>query len=76
MLYEVITSIKIGMDGTGLAYSGSYGFAPTTMYWRIDHMVSPKEDALSCLDCHGDNGRMDWKALGYKGDPMSNPKFV
>ncbi len=69
-------SIKIGMDGTGLAYSGSYGFAPTTMYWRIDHMVSPKEDALSCLDCHGDNGRMDWKALGYKGDPMSNPKWA
>jgi hypothetical protein len=38
-------------------------------------MVSPKEDALSCLDCHDDNGRMNWKALGYKGDPMDNPKY-
>jgi Ca2+-binding RTX toxin-like protein len=24
----------------------------------------------------GDNGRMDWQALGYKGDPMDNPKFA
>jgi len=63
-------SAKIGMEVSGLPYSGKYGFAPTEMYWRLDHMVSPKEDALKCLDCHGDDGRMDWKALGYKGDPM------
>lgn len=63
-------SATIGMKESGLPYSGKYGFAPTTMYWRLDHMVSPKEDALKCLDCHGDDGRMDWEALGYKGDPM------
>ena len=63
-------SATIGMETSGLPYSGEYGFAPTEMYWRLDHMVSPKEDALKCLDCHGDEGRMDWKALGYKGDPM------
>ncbi len=63
-------SAKIGMEVSGLPYSGKYGFAPTEMYWRLDHMVSPKEDALKCLDCHGDDGRLDWKALGYKGDPM------
>jgi hypothetical protein len=33
-------------------------------------MVVPAEKALNCLDCHGDNGRMDWQALGYSGDPM------
>jgi len=65
-------SAKIGMEVSGLPYSGEYGFAPTEMYWRIDHMVAPKEEALKCLDCHGDDGRMDWKALGYKGDPMDN----
>ena len=59
------------MKESGLPFSGEYGFAPTEMYWRIDHMVSPKEKALGCLDCHGDNGRMDWKKLGYKGDPMN-----
>ncbi len=63
-------SIKIGMETSGLSYRGEYGFAPTTMHWRIDHMVAPKEEALGCLDCHGDNGRMNWKDLGYKGAPM------
>ncbi len=55
---------------TGLRYSGSYGFAETYMYWPITHMVQPKENALRCNDCHSENGRMDWKALGYPGDPM------
>jgi hypothetical protein len=59
-----------GMKASGLAYSGEYGFAPTVTYWPINHMVSAKEEALGCLDCHGDKGRMDWKALGYAGDPM------
>ena len=33
-------------------------------------MVVPKEEALQCNDCHGENGRMDWEALGYYGDPI------
>ena len=69
-------SAQLGMAESGLPFSGEYGFAPTEMYWRIDHMVSPKEKALQCLDCHGDQGRMDWKALGYPGDPMTNAKWV
>jgi hypothetical protein len=32
-------------------------------------MVVPKEKALRCADCHGAKGRLDWKALGYAGDP-------
>jgi len=35
-------------------------------------MVSPNEETLSCLDCHGDSGRLDWAALGYKADPMKD----
>ena len=68
-------SAKIGMKASGLPYSGHYGFAPTKMYWRIDHMVAPKEKALQCLDCHGDNGRMNWKALGHKRNPNSHPAW-
>ncbi|WP_092345490.1 tetrathionate reductase family octaheme c-type cytochrome [Desulfuromusa kysingii] len=64
-----------GMKASGLDYSGEYGFAPTKMYWRINHMVAPKDQALGCLDCHSSNGRLDWKALGYKGDPLKNPKY-
>jgi hypothetical protein len=41
------------------------------MFWPLTHMVVPKEKALGCTDCHGDRGRMDWKALGYAGDPIS-----
>lgn len=59
-----------GMKATGLAYSGEYSFAPTATFWPINHMVAAKEEALGCLDCHGDSGRMDWAALGYAGDPM------
>jgi len=62
---------ELGMKEIDLAYSGSYGFVETEMYWPINHMVAPKEDALSCTNCHGKKGnRMNWEALGYPGDPM------
>jgi hypothetical protein len=25
---------------------------------------------LQCNDCHSAEGRLDWQALGYPGDPM------
>jgi hypothetical protein len=59
----------LGSQATGLPYSGTYGFVATDMYWPITHMVAPKEQALQCTDCHGGAGRMDWRALGYEGDP-------
>jgi octaheme c-type cytochrome (tetrathionate reductase family) len=55
---------------TGVKYSGQYGFTETRMYWPTTHMVQPKENALQCNDCHSANSRLDWKALGYPGDPM------
>ncbi|MGS0730653.1 tetrathionate reductase family octaheme c-type cytochrome, partial [Shewanella sp. 0m-11] len=58
------------MAEKGLKYSGEYDFAATEMWWPINHMVSPKEDALKCKDCHSKQGRLDWQALGYDGDPM------
>ncbi len=64
------SAFRLNEANTGLAFSGEYGFAPTQMYWSMDHMVQPKENALQCYDCHGENGRMDWEALGYNGDPM------
>lgn len=69
--YDWPKSIAEGMEAAGLPYSGSYGFVQTKMYWRINHMVVPKDQALKCSDCHGKKGRLDWKALGYKGDPRS-----
>jgi len=67
---------RLGTEASGLKYSGKYGFVSTEMYWRQNHMVSPAEDALSCLDCHGDEGRLDWTGLGYKGDPIKNQAWA
>ncbi len=63
-------AFKLAEERMGLKYSGSYGFTETYMYWPTTHMVQPKENALQCDACHGENGRMDWKALGYPGDPI------
>lgn len=64
-------AIANGMKAAGRPYSGTYGFVETSMVWKVNHMVAPKEKALKCNDCHGDKGRLDWKALGYKGDPKN-----
>ncbi|MCT4590942.1 MAG: tetrathionate reductase family octaheme c-type cytochrome [Carboxylicivirga sp.] len=50
---------EAGMKGVGLPFSGEFEFIETEMYWPINHMVSPKEQALSCNDCHvRENGRL------------------
>lgn len=64
------SALRLGEKASGLPYSGRYGFARTEMYWPLTHMVAPKEKALGCTDCHGPRSRMDWKALGYAGDPL------
>jgi octaheme c-type cytochrome (tetrathionate reductase family) len=63
-------AFKLAAPITGLDYSGQYGFTETYMYWPTTHMVQPAVNALQCDDCHSDNGRIDWQALGYPGDPI------
>jgi octaheme c-type cytochrome (tetrathionate reductase family) len=63
-------AFRLGEKTSGLAYSGKFGFAKTEMFWPLTHMVTPKEKALACADCHGDRSRLDWKALGYPDDPI------
>jgi octaheme c-type cytochrome (tetrathionate reductase family) len=64
------SAFRLGEKASGLPYSGKYGFTRTEMFWPLSHMVVPKEKALGCTDCHGSGGRLDWKALGYAGDPI------
>ncbi|MDA8241129.1 MAG: tetrathionate reductase family octaheme c-type cytochrome [Nitrospiraceae bacterium] len=60
-----------GAKASGLPYSGNFEFVSTAFYGSINHEVVPKEKALKCSDCHfGRDKRLDWKALGYAGDPM------
>jgi len=64
-------ALVLGSEVVGLDFSGEYDFAETEMYWPITHMVAPVEEVLQCNDCHGENGRLDWEALGYPGDPIN-----
>lgn len=60
-----------GAKASGLPYSGKYEFVSTAFYGSINHEVAPKGKALACGECHfGSTKRLDWKALGYAGDPM------
>lgn len=48
-----------GMKEIGLPFSGEYDFAPTEMYWPVNHMVAPASQSVKCIECHTrDNGRL------------------
>jgi|SaaInl8_200m_RNA_FD_contig_51_512426_length_1925_multi_6_in_0_out_0_1 octaheme c-type cytochrome (tetrathionate reductase family) len=64
------SALEIGSEIVGLDFSGQFDFTETWMYWPATHMVQPANAALSCDHCHGPEGRMDWEALGYYGDPI------
>lgn len=66
-------AIETGAKMNNLPYSGSFGFTATKMYWPITHMVSTGKNALACTDCHSPGGRLNWKELGYKNDPVNGP---
>jgi octaheme c-type cytochrome (tetrathionate reductase family) len=71
--YQWEEALVEGAKGAGLPYSGNFRFVKTAVYVGAQHEVSPKEDALQCGECHLGGTRMDWKALGYKKDPMLKP---
>ncbi|MFZ5995883.1 MAG: tetrathionate reductase family octaheme c-type cytochrome [Nitrospirota bacterium] len=68
--YNWEKALTDGAKASGLPYSGKHEFVSTAFYGSINHEVAPKSNALKCRDCHMDGKRLDWKALGYAGDPM------
>jgi octaheme c-type cytochrome (tetrathionate reductase family) len=56
--YDWQKAIGAGMKAAGLPYSGEYAFVSTEMTWPVTHMVAPEHDALSCAQCHSENGRL------------------
>jgi octaheme c-type cytochrome (tetrathionate reductase family) len=58
LTYDWPKAIAAGMKAAKLPFSGHYDFVPTQMYWPISHMVAPKTRALSCTQCHVNNGRL------------------
>ncbi len=68
---------ELGMETVDLPYSGEYEFISTEMYMSLNHEVAPKEAALGCSDCHTEDSRIDFVALGYSGDPVDvGPRFA
>ncbi len=59
-------------NATGVTYN-PVQYINTTRYMGLFHGVSPKEDALTCDDCHKDH-KLDYEALGYnvKKDASGN----
>lgn len=68
--YDWEKALVDGAKGSGLPYSGKHEFVRTAFFGSINHEVAPKNKALTCKDCHMNGKRLDWKALGYAGDPM------
>ena len=69
--YDWNQAAEAGMTAAGLDYSGNYDWIETEMYWKLNHMISPKDKALTCDDCHGPgkDKRINWIRLGYQVDP-------
>lgn len=46
--------LRLGMEDVGLPFSGKFTFVETELRFRPRHEVAPKEDALTCVQCHSD----------------------
>lgn len=59
-------ALSSGMAYAGESYVGPVGFIRSEMVWIQNHMVAPKEQALSCRDCHTYGSRLNFAQLGYE----------
>jgi hypothetical protein len=57
--FEWIPAAEKGMAYVGLPFSGEVDFAETEMYMPINHMVSPVEQTVGCIECHSRDGRLN-----------------
>jgi len=57
-------ALTIGQDSMGLPFSGEFDFVETTYVFPITHMVAPKDESLSCTECHS---KTDSRLADLKG---------
>ena len=67
---DIDLAVRKGAEVAYGIHDPVYEWINTVRYMGIFHEVKPASDALRCLDCHSAGGRMDWKSLGYKEDPL------
>ncbi|MEI7811256.1 MAG: tetrathionate reductase family octaheme c-type cytochrome [Ignavibacteria bacterium] len=57
--FDWVKASKAGMKDVNLPFSGKVSFIQTEMNWPVNHMVSTKENAVKCNECHTrENGRL------------------
>jgi hypothetical protein len=71
---DIDRAIRQGATDVGLLLAHGYDFVPTERYMGLFHEVAPKEEALTCNECHNGGARMDFDALGYARRPTLNGK--
>ncbi|MFI5144581.1 MAG: tetrathionate reductase family octaheme c-type cytochrome [Ignavibacteria bacterium] len=53
--FDWVRASEVGMKEVNLPFSGKVSFINTEMFWPVNHMVSAKDKALQCTDCHDRN---------------------
>jgi octaheme c-type cytochrome (tetrathionate reductase family) len=56
--YNWKKAFETGMGYAGLPFSGEFDWVKTSYVFPTTHMVAPKENALSCSECHSKQGRL------------------
>ena len=51
-------AVDAGMRSADLPFSGKVDFIKTQMSWPITHMIAPADNAVKCVECHQNNGRL------------------
>lgn len=64
-VFDWAKALTAGMEYVGRSFSGNVGWVETEMFWVQNHMVAPKEQALTCTSCHVPDGRLNFESLGY-----------
>jgi hypothetical protein len=62
---DLEAAIAVGAQDAGMDYSGRWRAKTMPVPLQLSHGILPKEEALTCADCHAPNGRLDFAALGY-----------
>ena len=75
MTGQVDGAIQEGALGVGWPYTG-HDFAKTERHLGLFHEVAPKDQALSCGECHTKPGRIDFASLGYTPKQQLNGKTL
>jgi hypothetical protein len=58
-------AVTAGVEAAGIETSGAPETAAQTVYFDVNHQVAPAAESLKCADCHTEDGRLDFAALGY-----------